>query len=228
MAASTRLPSASRMSPKTTFAPSRVKSSASAAPWPRAPPLISATFPSSFPITLSLLQARAPSGRRRRVRGDPVFGDVETPCEPHAVVLGHIVERALEPRGARWMTDEPQVQAERHHLRLRAALAVEHIEAVLDEREVVLGGEEAAAAELRIVGGEAVRHDQMRAVVHPQPVRQLVVVCVRIVEKAALLDQKAPRVHAGPGAAVPAERPLADGLLHRFDRHPDVLALLRL
>src|SRR5580765_8100328 len=162
MAASTRLPSASRMSPKTTFAPSWVNSSASAAPWPRAPPLISATFPSSFPIAISLLQALAPSARRRRVRGDPVFGDVETPREPHAVVLGHIVERALEPRGARRMTDEPQVQPERHHLGLRAALAVEHVEAVLHEREVVVGGEEAAPAELRIVGGEAVGNDQMR------------------------------------------------------------------
>src|SRR5436309_2179392 len=51
MAASTFLPSASRMSPKTTFAPSRTNVSASAAPWPRAPPLISATLPSSFPMT---------------------------------------------------------------------------------------------------------------------------------------------------------------------------------
>src|SRR6266545_310651 len=50
MEASTFLPSASRMSPKTTFAPSRANVSASAAPCPRAPPLISATFPSSFPM----------------------------------------------------------------------------------------------------------------------------------------------------------------------------------
>ena len=44
------LPSSSRMSPKTTLAPSRANVSASAAPCPRAPPLISATFPSSFPM----------------------------------------------------------------------------------------------------------------------------------------------------------------------------------
>src|SRR6185369_5820783 len=50
MVASTFWPSVSRMSPKTTLAPSRANVSASAAPCPRAPPLISATFPSSFPM----------------------------------------------------------------------------------------------------------------------------------------------------------------------------------
>src|SRR5918996_6025030 len=53
MVASTFCPSASRMSPKTTFAPSRANVSASAAPCPRAPPLISATLPSNLPIVLS-------------------------------------------------------------------------------------------------------------------------------------------------------------------------------
>src|SRR6266545_2729165 len=125
MAASTFLPSASRMSPNTTFAPSRANVSASAAPCPRAPPLISATFPSSFPISVSLFGRPSEAGRPR------------------------------------WMPDEPQVQPERHHLGLRLALAVEHVEAVLHEREVVVGGEQATAAELRIVGRETVRHHQV-------------------------------------------------------------------
>src|SRR5262245_18045483 len=54
MASSTCLPSASSTSPNTTLAPSRTNRSASAAPWPRAPPLISATLPSSFPMSSSL------------------------------------------------------------------------------------------------------------------------------------------------------------------------------
>src|ERR1700739_4846965 len=126
MPASTFSPSASRMSPKTALAPSRANVSASAAPCPRAPPLINATFPSSFPMCVSLTSARG-----RRVRGDPVFGDVDAPGEPHAGVAHHVVERAFETGRARGMAAEPQVQAERHHLRLRAALAIEHVEAVL-------------------------------------------------------------------------------------------------
>src|SRR6266850_1491654 len=224
MAVSTFLPSASRMSPKTTFAPSLANVSASAAPCPRAPPLMSATFPSSLPISVSLFGR--PSARGRGVCGDPVLGDVDAACDPHAPVPVDIVQRALETRGARRMPDEPHVQPERYHLGLRLALAVEHVEAVLHEGEIVVGGEEAAAAELRIVRREAVRHDQMRTLVHAHPVGQLVVVGVRVVEKAALLDQEAPRVHAGPVAAVPAHRPLADRLLQRLDGHPDMRALL--
>src|SRR6266545_7335789 len=53
ISASTRCPSSSRMSPKTTLAPSRTKSLASVAPCPRAPPLISATLPLSLPIAAS-------------------------------------------------------------------------------------------------------------------------------------------------------------------------------
>ena len=121
-----------------------------------------------------------------------------------------VVQRPLEAGGARGLPDEPQVQAERHHLGLRPALAVEHVEAVLHEREVVGRGEEAAGAELRVVGRQAVRHHQVRAIVHAHPVGQLVVVGVRVVEEAAFLDEQAPGVHARPVAAVPAERPLAD------------------
>src|SRR2546425_3281461 len=223
MEASTFLPSASRMSPNTTFAPSRANVSASAAPCPRAPPLISATFPYSFPISVSLFGR--PSARGRGMRDDPVFGDVDAPREPHALVASDIVQRALEAGRPRGMPDEPQVQPERHHLGLRLALAVEHVEAVLHEREVVVGGEQAAAAELRIVGREAVRHDQMRALVPAHPVRQLVVVGIRVVEEAALLDEEASRVHAGPVAAIPAHWPLADRLLHGLDGHLDMLAL---
>src|SRR6266849_4801555 len=99
-----------RMSPKTTFAPSRANVSASAAPCPRAPPLISATFPSSFPISVSLFGR--PSARGRRVGDDPVFGDVDAPREPHALVASDIVQRALEAGRPRGMPDEPQVQPE--------------------------------------------------------------------------------------------------------------------
>src|SRR5215510_7342376 len=196
------------MSPNTTRAPSLTNVSASAAPCPRAPPLMSATLPSSFPMTIS------PSARGRWMIGDPVTSDVDAPGEPDALVAGDVVERALEAGGARRMPDQPQVQAERHHLGLRAALTVEDIEAVLDERVVVVRGEEAAAAELGVVGREAIRHDQVRAIVHAHPVGELVVVRVGVVEEAAFLDQQPTRVDAGAVAAVPAERPFAYRLLH--------------
>src|SRR4051794_33735629 len=60
MSAAVCLPSSSRTSVMITCAPSDANSRASAAPCPRAPPVISATLPSSFPIcrTLRGLQER--------------------------------------------------------------------------------------------------------------------------------------------------------------------------
>src|ERR1700743_474427 len=49
ISAASALPSSSRMSPITTWAPSSTSRRASSAPMPRAPPLMSATFPSTRP-----------------------------------------------------------------------------------------------------------------------------------------------------------------------------------
>ena len=71
ISASTLWPSSSKTSPKTTVAPSRQNSLASVSPWPLAPPLISATFPSSLPMGPSSQKA----GERRR----------EASCMPCAI-----------------------------------------------------------------------------------------------------------------------------------------------
>src|SRR5512143_2424950 len=53
MAPAVRAPSSSSTSVSTTVAPSDANSRPSSAPWPRAPPVITATFPSSRPIAFS-------------------------------------------------------------------------------------------------------------------------------------------------------------------------------
>src|SRR5262245_15590009 len=68
ISAATACPSASRMSPMTTRAPSRANSRASLAPMPRAPPLMSATFPASLMVT-SL--SRCPGRSAVRGAGGP-------------------------------------------------------------------------------------------------------------------------------------------------------------
>jgi hypothetical protein len=57
-------------------------------------------------------------------------------------------------------------------------------------------------------------------------VRQVVVIGIRVVDKAALFDEQFPRVDARAVAAVPAARTLAAGFLDRLDAQPDVLGLL--
>src|SRR5262245_32397396 len=77
ISASTFLPSSSSTSPSTTAAPSRTNMRPSVAPWPRAPPLISATLPSSRPMgSLLLWISLEPIDVRRDARLDRVLGAV--------------------------------------------------------------------------------------------------------------------------------------------------------
>src|SRR5262245_44598508 len=81
MSASVALPSASRISPKTTFAPSRQNRRASQAPCPRAPPLMRATFPSSLPMPYSFLCHRLSSVT-------PLINEVGHETSPAGLVCG--------------------------------------------------------------------------------------------------------------------------------------------
>ena len=123
------------------------------------------------------------------------------------------------------MAHQAHVQADRHHLRMPGPFAQEHVEGVFDEGEPLIG-RAGPAGIFPVVVGQRVGHDEVRPTLHRLPVRELVVVRVGIVEEAAFFDEQLPGVDARSVAAVPAERPLADGVLERRDRPGDVLALL--
>ena len=108
---------------------------------------------------------------------------------------------------------EPHVQPDRHHARAVGAFFVKEIEAIAQEREKVFARAEDATPEFRIVGGQRIRHDQMRAAGHPHPIRQLVVVGIAVVEEPAMLDKQPAGVLRRRIAAVPAQRGLAGRLL---------------
>src|SRR6202048_1634653 len=139
-----------------------------------------------------------------------------------------IVEEAREACRARRMADQAHMQAYRHHLRLRCAFRVEHVEGVLMPREIIGRRPKEAGAELAIIVDERIGTDPMRLAVDALPIGQFVVMRVGIIEKAALLYHEPARVHARPIAAIPAERSLPDRRLERGDRPGEVLALVLL
>src|ERR1051326_8400486 len=65
----------------------------------------------------------------------------------------------------------------------------------------------------------------MRPPAHLNPVRELVIVGVAVVEEPAFLDEQSARVDAGRVATVPADRALPDRLGQRSDGASDLLAL---
>src|SRR5260370_39498492 len=79
---------------------------------------------------------------------------------------------------------------------------------------------------LAVVVGERRGPDKGRLALDGLPEGEFLAVIVRIVGEAAFLDQQPARVDAGSIAAIPAGRAIADRLLERLHRLPDVLALL--
>src|SRR5690348_2499789 len=65
----------------------------------------------------------------------------------------------------------------------------------------------------------------MRPPTHFDPVRELVIVGVAVVEESAFLDEQSPRVDARRVAAVPADWALPDGLRQRCNGARDFRAL---
>src|SRR5882672_9426602 len=67
----------------------------------------------------------------------------------------------------------------------------------------------------------------MRSVIDHNPVWQLIVIGIRVVEKAAFLCQQTPGIDARAIATIPAERSDPNAVLQRGNSLVDVVALLR-
>ncbi len=149
--------------------------------------------------------------------------DLGASRHPHAFSSVHVRKEAVERTCAARPAHDAAVETDRHH---PAALLVELFERV-DEVIVELVGrhEPVDEQELEVVGVERVRDDQVVASFDGDPVRQLVCVRVRVVEKASLLDDETARV-LGDAARVPADRALPADTLDRLDRAPDIGSLL--
>src|SRR5215469_8540498 len=108
----------------------------------------------------------------------PMASDLDPAADPYAGEAPDVVEQPLQTACARRMADDAHVQADRHHSRLRGALAIQEVERVAAISEEVVSGREGAAPELRIVGRKAIGDDQVRAAADLCPVRKLIIVSI--------------------------------------------------
>ena len=106
------------------------------------------------------------------------------------------------------MADKSHIEPHRHHLGLRLALAVQQIEAILQEREEVIGGEKSSNTELRVVCAPGVRNDQVRRFSDPNPVLEVRRCMRRNRTGTRLLDKEPSGIDARSIPAVPAQRAL--------------------
>jgi hypothetical protein len=72
-----------------------------------------------------------------------VAGDVNSPRDPRAALVCYMPHYPVERADLTRLADYAQVQADRHHLQLVRAFAVEPIEGVDDELSKIAGAAEA-------------------------------------------------------------------------------------
>jgi ATPase subunit of ABC transporter with duplicated ATPase domains len=129
--------------------------------------------------------------------GDPVPRNVDAPTHPDLVEPGDVIEKSLQPGKAAGTPQQARMHAHRHHAWHALAFGIQHVEAVAQIMEKVIGRVEALRRrEAHVVGVERVRHDQVRAFAavgarHSHPERQVVAVVVAVVFEAAVFDDSA-------------------------------------
>ena len=145
----------------------------------------------------------------RRVMGDPVTRDVRAPADPDVLMPRDVIQEALERLAASGPAAEPAVQADRHHLRRVFAFPIETVEGRAQVVRELGGGRKAIhCRKAHVVAIEGVRNDEVSFSAHALPVRQVIRIRIRVVEKPAVLDHEP----AGIGTVstrIPAHWPLA-------------------
>jgi len=141
----------------------------------------------------------------------PVPRDIDPSAHPHIPARHDVVEKLFEPRGAAGMPGQPRMKADRHHLGCADAFATKQVQRVAEEGEEVAARRHGAANKLGVVVDATLGNDEVVATEDAHPIGQLVIIGVGVVEKAAILSQEPPRIHAWPIAAIPAERTFANG-----------------
>ena len=161
------------------------------------------------------------------MRRTPMSGYVDAAADPDAIMLQDVVQRRGKRSGSRRTASQAGMETDRHESGRLGALLVKLVEGRLEIGfEIHWRTESGGQREFSVIGVHRVGDDEMRLAADLDPIGQFVIIGVRIVQKAAFLDQETAGVFAWPVAAVPAQWTLADRALYRFDGPRDSIALI--
>src|SRR6266403_6168365 len=140
----------------------------------------------------------------------PMPGDRLSIAQPDTLMALDVIEQAHQCADPAGTSNDAPVQADGHHARPAfAAQSIQPVEGIAAiGEEIVAGCEVAAALQAAVVAVEGMRNHQMRPSADSNPVGQVVVVGVAVVQKAAGLYHESTRVGAGP-PSVPPQRSAA-------------------
>ena len=132
------------------------------------------------------------------------MGDLVPPGKPDTRPGGCVGQEAVQSADAGGTTDDAKMQAHGHHPRLGSAFAVQAIKRIdAIARKIISEHEAAVVVKAHIVGVESVRQHDVVVPRSFDQIRQIVVVGVRIVEKASVFHQQPPGIGRRRRARVP-------------------------
>src|SRR5271169_4929530 len=129
------------------------------------------------------------SGSSPRMNTPPMLGDLASSADPHTVASRDVIEKLDEPGDPAGAAGQPVVQSQRHQLGMVGALRVHDLEAIDHVAGKIIAGRETAIfVEPVVIGLEGIRNDQVTRAADRNPIRQLVVQRVAVVQKTAELE----------------------------------------
>lgn len=155
----------------------------------------------------------------------PMPGNLDPFADPDTVVSADVIEKTCKSGHSRRMTDHPGMKTHRHHFWRVRALSIKPVERVAMPCLVVGAGGKRPGRIFRVVVGVRVGNDEVVCPADVDPIRQVVVVGIAVIEKAACFDKKIACADAWPRPATPSKRPCADASGEAFDRLQNVLLL---
>ena len=152
-------------------------------------------------------------------------GDFFAAADPDVRVLHDVFEKASECADTSRSSYHAAVHRHRQKFRRRRSFGVKPIEGIAHVGKPVVGCRETPAwAEASVVGVEGVADNEVSLVANCHPVWKVVIDGVAVVQEAAVLDHKPPRVNARPSGK-PAQRATPRQPLDRVSAPLDVLTL---
>jgi len=101
----------------------------------------------------------------------PPASDIGASLKAHPRLCPAVFEKAGKRRASTWAADDPAMQSDAQHLRRRAALLEEAIDTVAEILPEFAGARPARPTEeLRVIGIELIRHDELVLVTYLDPV----------------------------------------------------------
>src|SRR6516162_4766952 len=160
----------------------------------------------------------------------PMVSNVDPATDPHAIIFFDVIQKSLERHKPSGAAQKSTVHPNRHHLRSLLPFGVQHIKRIPQiSKKMFSRVEPLWRGEPQVIRVQGVGYNQVRPHFAARrrdfrPEWQVIPVIISVIQKTAMLDNKAASIRAIP-SGIPTPRRLTGQTLDNFTGHSHVLSL---